>query len=63
MQVNKHTNIQPQELMVTFSVRMRKSLVDKIKEVAFKRKMAGLPPASQQEIADAAFELWLTQNQ
>ena len=63
MQVNKHTNIQPQELMVTFSVRMRKSLVDKIKEAAFRRKMASLPPASQQEIAEAAFELWLSQNQ
>ena len=63
MQVSKHTNIQPEETMVTFSVRMRKSLVNKIKEAAFRRKMASLPPASQQEIAEAAFELWLAQNQ
>src|SRR5713226_4341497 len=63
IQVSKHTNIQPQEMMVTFSVRMRQSLVNKIKEAAFRRKMAGLPPASQQEIAEAAFELWFAQNQ
>lgn len=49
--------------MVTFSVRMRQSLVNRIKEAAFRRKMASLPPASQQEIAEAAFELWLAQNQ
>jgi hypothetical protein len=57
---NKHTS--QQEDLVTFTVRMPKSLANALRKTATERKIANLPPASQQEIVQAAVVKWLDEN-
>jgi hypothetical protein len=62
IQVNKHVNIQTSAAMVTFSVRLTADRVNRIKQAALRRKMAGLPFSSQQDIIQAAVDRWLEEN-
>jgi len=60
-QVSKNTS--QQENLVTFTVRMPKSMANALRKTATDRKIANLPPMSQQEIVQAAVGKWLAENQ
>jgi hypothetical protein len=57
----KHTS--QQETLVTFTVRMPKSMANALRKTATDRKIANLPPMSQQEIVQAAIKKWMDENQ
>ena len=59
-QTNKQTS-QPATL-ITFTVRLPLEIVNELRQVAVARKVAGLPPASQQEILEDAVRKWLEEN-
>lgn len=62
-QVSKHVSIQKPAALVTFTVRLSEDRVARIKQEALKRKMAGMPFSSQQDIIEAAVDKWLEENE
>jgi hypothetical protein len=57
---NKETR--NQDDLVTFTVRLPKSMANALRKAATERKIADLPPRSQQEIVQAAVGKWLEEN-
>ena len=49
--------------LVTFTVRLPRSLADSLRIAAVKRKTARIPPTTQQEIVQEALERWLTEHE
>jgi hypothetical protein len=61
-QVSKHVSIQKPAALVTFTVRLSADRVERLKDVALKRKIARLPLSTQQDIIQAAVDQWLEEN-
>lgn len=59
-QANKSTS--QHTALVTFTVRLPLEIVNDLRQVAVARKVAGIPPASQQEILEDAVRKWLEEN-
>jgi hypothetical protein len=48
--------------LVTFTVRLPRDMANALRKVAVERKVAGMSPATQQEVVQEALERWLKEH-